>query len=302
MNRENTIEESVSARIPFVTSVAAQQSLPIDEAIAFAVTHRCTRFYIEGAYHADRSDTWSPQRIEHYRAVIRNHGLRPIFHGNYKLPLAHEDEEVRQAAVRSVMREVDIAAALGAAVIVHGSCIFTHRKPMQARLEAIDAFARSVQALYCHAEPLGVELWLENLENYKDRHPFHTIYSQRSEYEYVLSHVPGAKFILDVGHENVGSGDPVGVFTALADRIVALDVNDNRGDYDTHYGLGKGTVDFPRLIQAVVQRGWSGHITVETRGSSLASDLEHLAVAYESCVASAQRSDGRASVDVESTD
>ena len=283
-----TIEENTGARIPFATSISVQESLPIDEAIAFAVAHRCSRFYIEGAYRADCSAAWDTRRVDHYRAVIDDHGLRPIFHGNYKLPLSHEDEDVREAAVRSVMREIDLAASLRAAVIVHGSCIFTHRKPAQARLEAIDAFTRSVSALYRYAEPLGVELWLENLENYKDRHPFHTVYSQRSEYEYVLERVPGVRFILDVGHENVGSGDPVGVFEALADRIVALDVNDNRGEHDTHSGLGKGNVDFRGLVGAIARRGWTGHITVETRGSTLAADLAHLAATWDQDVAAAR--------------
>jgi sugar phosphate isomerase/epimerase len=280
---------SAGTRLPFATSIAVQESLPIDEAIAFAVAHQCSRFYIEGAYRADGAPTWDAPRVEHYRAVIADHGLRPIFHGNYKLPLAHEDEGVRAAAVRAVMHEIDLAASLGAAVIVHGSCIFTHRKPAQARLEAVDAFARSVLALCRHAEPLGVELWLENLEHYKDRHPFHTVYSQRSEYEYVLERVPGVGFILDVGHENVGSGDPVGVFEALADRIVALDVNDNRGEHDTHWGLGKGSVDFAGLMSAIARRGWTGHVTVETRGSTLAADLAHLAVAWERGGAAAPR-------------
>ncbi|MGN6109043.1 MAG: sugar phosphate isomerase/epimerase family protein [Kofleriaceae bacterium] len=274
-------QEPIDARIPFATSIAVQESLPLDEAIAFAVENRCNRFYIEGAYRSDGYAAWTPERVAHYRAILRDRGLRPIFHGNYKLPLSHEDEAVRQATVRSVMKEIDIAAALGASVIVHGSCIFTHRKPAQARLEAIDAFARSVAALQAYAEPLGVELWLENLENYKDRHPFHTVFSQRSEYAHVLERVPGVRFILDVGHENVGSGDPVGVFEQFADRIVALDVNDNRGEHDTHSGLGKGTVDFRALMLAVVRRGWSGHITVETRGSTLAADLAHLAAAYQ---------------------
>ncbi len=277
-------EQMKELGLPFATGLAAQQSLPIDEAMAYAAEHGCSRFYIEGAYRADCSDSWDEARVAKYRGLIRDSGLRPIFHGNYKLPLGHEDEAVREAAVRSVMREVDIVAGLGgaelgAALIVHGSCIFTHKKPAQARLEAIDSFTRSAAALQAYAAPRGVEIWLENLENYKDRHPFHTIYSQRSEYEYVLQRVPGVRFILDVGHENVG-GDPVGVFEAMSDRIVALDVNDNRGEYDTHWGLGKGSVDFAALTRVIAEKKWSGHITVETRGSAFAHDVKFLAGAY----------------------
>lgn len=272
-------------RLPFASSICVQRGAPVDEGIAFALAESCSRFYIECSYE-DRPQSWSDERIKRYVRRVAELALRPIVHGNYKLPVSHESASVRRGAVEGVKAEVDLAAEFGAPLIVHGSAIFTHRNAKLAREQALAAFTESVAELADYAAPKGVELWLENLEYYRDRHPFYTVFSCESDYAYVFERTAqqNVKFILDVGHENVGSGNPAHVFQRFSDRIVALDLNDNEGSKDVHLPLGRGKVDFESLLRVAIRTNWSGHLTFETRGGELSDDLAFLSRSYTAVV------------------
>lgn len=268
--------------LPFAKSICVQRGAGIDESIACAQEERCSCLYLECSYE-DGASSWSSERITHYARRLRNLDLGVIVHGNYKLPLSHESPEVRAAAVAGVKQEIDLASAFDAPVIVHGSSIFTHRNAKLSRSRAVAAFCESVTALAVHAERQGVDLWLENLEFYRDRHPFYTVFSCEEDYAYVLDRVQhtNVRFILDVGHENVGSGEPTKVFGRFRERIVAIDMNDNDGTQDSHLGLGRGRVDYAALLSAMIDCNWSGHLTLETRGVSVGDDLLFLSQTYE---------------------
>lgn len=263
--------------LPFLRGVAIQPSLPLHQAVAEAKSNQCTHVYVEGSYSADGAIAWTDEHFARAQEALGESGIKPIFHGNYKNPLSQDLEELRQAAVAYVKREVDIARRLEAPLIVHGSSIFSHGDPAKVRRQAIESFTRSVGEVVSYATDAGVPVWLENLENYRDRHPFHTVFSNRDDYAYVLENVPGVNFILDVGHENISSGTPVEVFEEFADRIVAMDVNDNSGETDTHSPLGHGAIDFDGLLSAIERTGWNGYFTFETRGARVVEGLEFLA-------------------------
>jgi sugar phosphate isomerase/epimerase len=270
---------------PFAESICVQRGALVDASIELALEYQCSRFYIECSYE-DAAESWSDARIAHYRARIAELCLRPIVHGNYRLPLCHDVSDVRAGAVIAVRREIDLASAFAAPLIVHGSAIFTHRNAKLSRQGGLDAFCESVQELADYAAPLGVQLWLENLEFYKDRHPFYTIFSCEEDYATVLGRIQrdNVRFILDVGHENVGSGNPTAVFERFHERIAALDLNDNHGVQDTHLGLGRGNVDFLGLLGAVHEFGWRGHVTLETRSALVVDDVAFLRRTYvEAC-------------------
>ncbi len=66
----------------------------------------------------------------------------------------------------------------------------------------------------------------------------------------------------DVGHANtMGLIDG---FLELKDRFVNIHVHDNMGATDEHLPVGKGTVDFPRLLGGL--SGYSGRYVIESRG------------------------------------
>ncbi len=269
-----SIEPIQLKRPPFVRNYIAQRSLSYPESLLFAVENHCQGFYIEGSSREDSVMTFDDEKLSLVREGCANHGMLPIMHGDYRNPLSSEIGMVREAAVNYARREIDVAAKLGAPIILHASGLFTHSKVPDYKAQALVEFGRSLQALSVYAGDAGVEIWVENLEFYKDRHPFFTVFSRFEDYVSVLSKAPtNVKMILDVGHEHIAEGDPAKVIRVLGGRLAALSLSDNDGVRDGHLPLGRGALDFSTVLSAIEASGWEGNIVFETRGRPIRDDV-----------------------------
>lgn len=256
---------------------AVQKALPVFESMDLAIKKGATHFYVEGSSKEDNALRWDNDKLSRVKDYMKEHNLSAIYHGNYRNPIANEIYSIREAAVDYAKREVDVAAALGAPLIVHGSCIFTHKNMVPLLKSANIDFAECVNQIAEYASLHGVELWLENLEYYRNKHPFHTVFSKNEDYREVFSRVCNSvRFIIDIGHENISSGKPEEIFREHMDRVVAISVSDNDGMRDSHSDLGSGNLDFSRLVKEIMEVGWRGYLTVETRSGDLAASLDYL--------------------------
>lgn len=71
-------------------------------------------------------------------------------------------------------------------------------------------------------------------------------------------------FCLDTGHFNLFSRVSLDEwFAALGRHLVEVHLHDNAGKEDSHWGLGRGTVDFPLLFGLLKQAGADPVLTVE---------------------------------------
>lgn len=269
-----------SSSIPFITGFAAQRSLPYAESIQFAIENGCKVFYVECASRVDSVTSFCDDKVSKLIALAASKGVSPIVHGNYRNPLSSELDLVREAAVKYAMLEIDLAQKLNAPLIVHGSGLFTHNMINEYKAGALKAYKSSVIALAEYAQHKGVEIWVENLEYYSDKHPFYTVYSKLKEYEELLDGSPdNVRMILDVGHEHI-SGDPIITFNKLKDRIAAVSLNDNDGVHDTHMALGKGTLDISGFLTAMSESGWKGVMAFETRGRDPKDEIAYIEEMY----------------------
>src|SRR5262249_41398351 len=150
------------------------------------------------------------------------------------------------------------------------------RSVKQARRAALEGLVESLNRIADHAAGRQVDIWLENLCNYTKNHPFYYVFTNREEYDFVLDRVQCIKCIFDVSHAHVNGGDPVGSFIEFKDRIVALAFSDNLSNVDSHMPLGNGNVDFHGLISKILQIGWRGVVSFETRGSDLSHSVNYL--------------------------
>jgi sugar phosphate isomerase/epimerase len=239
-----------------------------EDGIVEAARQASTHWYIDGLIPENFPRQWDDRRIEGLLQLVHDHGPRPIFHGNFKIPLAHEVEELRHAGIRYTMSEIDIAHRLGTPIIIHGSVLVENKDPKAMRDRAIHLFLDSVRRIAEYASDRGVPVWVENLPDYQRHHrPFQYCFSNVLEYEFILSQVSYVSFILDVGHGSIEAENPVLTFDKLHDRIVAFSFNDNDETRDLHLPLGQGAVDFPGLLAKVHETRWQGYVFFETRGN-----------------------------------
>lgn len=229
-------------------------------------------------------DQWDESRISNLVNVIAEKHVTPIFHGNFKAPLASDVEQFRFAAVQYVKKEIDLAHQIGAPIIVHGGCIVEPKKIAQAKQIAIENFVKSVRELALYAAGLDVSIYLENLSNYKYYRPFHYIFTYLEEYDYVLTRVglENVYFFLDIGHANICQGDPAAVITKYGDRIKGISFSNNNGAQDQHFGINKGTLNCRAVVRAIVESDWKGLVAFEVRDQSTEKSVEDLLTVYRS--------------------
>lgn len=73
----------------------------------------------------------------------------------------------------------------------------------------------------------------------------------------------GLNLTLDLGHANLNQQIQTFINT-FADKIVHVHACDNKGDYDSHSGIGYGTVDWTSIAKALKRINYSGTVMLES--------------------------------------
>lgn len=83
---------------------------------------------------------------------------------------------------------------------------------------------------------------------------------------------PSFGLCFDTGHFNLFSSVPMEQwFAALGRHLLEVHLHDNRGDADSHWAIGKGTVDFAKFFRLVREHGCRPVWTLEAHD---AGDIE----------------------------
>lgn len=224
---------------------------------------------------------WSSERIENLNNLIKKYNVQPIFHGNFKAPLGSDVDYLREAAVTYVKQEIDIAAKIGAPLVIHGGGIVEPKKIVLAKQKALDNYILSIKELAEYAAEKSVDIYLENLSNYKHYRPFHYVFTHMEEYDYVFNKIDhkNVYFFLDAGHANVGEGDPIAVVEKYHQKIKGISFSNNNGEQDQHFSISRGTVNYSDFIETIHRNNWKGLVAFEVRDKSTLDSVKELASA-----------------------
>jgi sugar phosphate isomerase/epimerase len=126
-----------------------------------------------------------------------------------------------------------------------------------------DAARRSVDALAKTAEPLGVAIALEVIQNDLSRTSSLTGLVEED------IEAGNVGLCLDLGHARL-EGDVGEAIEVAAGHLQTIDVHDNRGRSDDHLVPFEGVIDWPAALTAVQKVGYDGALTFElsARGST----------------------------------
>lgn len=162
---------------------------------------------------------------------------------------------------RKHMASAAFARRVGSRMIVLGGTHAPAKDPELFRIYAKEATSLGQRLFETHGIRLGV-------------HP-HTgsLVETREDIARVMDGTDPRYFFLapDTGHLLAGGSDPVEIFTTYRDRIVHAHLKDyRRAEPGTARGsfvsLGEGSIDFPRIIDAVASRPFDGWLNVELDG------------------------------------
>lgn len=271
--------------LPFCLGVAEQRYLLAEEGIVSAFKNKCTHWYIDGSMHGDMVDRWSADRISYLNKLIEHYKVMPIYHGNFKVPLASDVNDLRLAALHYVKKEIDVCEKINAPLIVHASCIVEPRLIVKTKRKALENYVNSINEIGKYADKKGVVLFLENLSNYKNYRPFHYIFTNLDEYNFLFDKIENMHniyFFLDIGHENICNGDSIEVIRKHHNIMAGISVSNNNGIRDQHLGINDGSVDYKKIVATLIECQWKGILAFETRNKSIEKNIQDLSDIYNS--------------------
>jgi sugar phosphate isomerase/epimerase len=181
------------------------------------------------------------------------------------LSLASDDPDVRARALAEAERALYVARRIPAkALIVHLG--MPRGQGTAGGQDGRGPARRSIEALARAAEPLGIRVALEVIQNELSR--------IGSLVHFVETDLEGLNLgiCLDVGHARL-DGDLLDAIDTAAEHIVAVELHDNRGRQDEHLVPLAGTIDWPAAMTFVQKVGYDGTFTFEIGGSGSPKEL-----------------------------
>jgi sugar phosphate isomerase/epimerase len=117
----------------------------------------------------------------------------------------------------------------------------------------------SLKILSEKAEDSGLKVAVENMPSRS------FILSSKDDFAnlFFKRRIGNIKMTLDIGHANI-MGGLNWFLNFLGDRIIEVHLHDNHGSFDEHNAIGHGTVDWRRLIQALINKKFQGFMIIES--------------------------------------
>jgi len=267
-----------------VSGFALQSYHKAEEGLVYAASHGYNYWYIDGSLHSDFFDQWTEDRIKKLKAKCEEYNIKPIYHGNFKVPISSDVEVLRLCAVEYVKKEIDLAAMLNCNLIIHGGAIVEPRKSVVVKKMALNNLIKSLKTLKRYADDKGVIIWLENLSHYPDYKPFSYVGTTLEELTFIQSKIKIPLF-LDFGHANVNAVNSVLLFfTALHTNIAGVSISNNNGKLDQHLRLENGTIDYSTIVKTMFALGWNGMVAFENRNTNPTASIQGLYALIDSVV------------------
>ena len=203
--------------------------------------------------------TLNPDRVERLNELRSSHGLQYSVHSPYSdTNLCADDSHIREAIIERVERSIRYASTLEArCIVVHPGWTTATEKFNKGRGWQLNL--ASMNRLIKTSEEHGVNLLVENVPP-PNPYLFVTVADLERFYRDIDT-APG--MVLDVGHSNL-QGETIKFLDRFGDRIKHIHVSDNTGDVDRHLPIGCGSIEWPRVIEAVRGTGFDGWLVVES--------------------------------------
>jgi len=211
----------------------------------------------------------TPEKIDagmrEIQDALSSHSLGLVGHMPWFLNIIHPYESVRKAVFAECERVFDTCSRLGIEhVTIHPDFMKLKREQKDVLAETAD----SLRTITKSAKDRGLTLCFENFEE---------DYFTAEQLRRLISSVDGLMFTLDIGHAHMKARKTdtvVHMIKELKPYLRHVHLHDNHGWKDEHLPLGVGTVDVPRVTQALKEAGYDGTITLEIH----AEDREYLAI------------------------
>ena len=191
--------------------------------------------------------------------ALQQHGMALVCHLPTFLSTADLTQSIRDVSLHEILRSLETASELEAEkVVLHPSHIGGMGIYIMEKVKgyAFDSLGKVV----LRADQLGICLCFENM------FPKCMAFFELDDFIEVFDIFPDLKMTLDMGHACIDSPKGKRLFDFLrifGDRIGHVHASDNHGKRDDHLPIGKGSIDFPKVVKALKEIGYNDTVTLE---------------------------------------
>ncbi|UVI27593.1 sugar phosphate isomerase/epimerase family protein [Paenibacillus spongiae] len=216
---------------------------------------RLRRFGYDGIELAGEPDTTDLDMVQ---VLMREHGLTcTSICGIYtaERDLTHQDAAIRSAAVHYVKDCIDMAAQLGAKVVIVVPTAVGRTSPYTSPEKEWEFAVESLREAGAYAASKGVRIAIEALNR------FETYLVNKLETANKLAEQinhPYVGIMADLFHMNIEERDHVQALQMIARHLVHVHIADN-----TREAAGLGQTDFTAIVRTLIEIGYNGALTME---------------------------------------
>jgi sugar phosphate isomerase/epimerase len=187
--------------------------------------------------------------------MIADSGVETTLHGPfYNLNLGARDNHIRTYSLKACLAALEVARAFRSSTMVFHTGFLPQYSP-KGREMWFNDFVQSMEPLLDQAADLDVRLAMENTYE-QDINLFTAIFEHFA--------TSGLGMCLDAGHTTCfGKATPALWSEVFRERICHIHCSDNDGKEDLHWGLGKGVVDFHKILAPLAHYGTMASVTFE---------------------------------------
>ena len=165
------------------------------------------------------------------------------------------NERIREDSVIELLTTAETAANLNIDLMTIHPGLTCMAVPYMEE-KAIEKAKKSLRSLDRISAEYGVMIAVENMPAF----PF--MLGRTAEELKDLLESTNLRFCLDIGHAN--TTDQIDeLIKEFRDRLVNIHIHDNNGEHDEHLTLGKGNIDFKKIIDLL--KGYQGNYIIESR-------------------------------------
>lgn len=173
------------------------------------------------------------------------------------------DEEHNKATFERIRREMEVAAYVGAPIIVvHAT------KPVPKGYDVVEENLRFYGSLLPYAKEYGIKIGVENLFEYDElrerRKPCGIGTSEKLSAFMELLDPEWFTVCFDIGHAAINVENPEDAIRNLKGKIGCLHVHDNDYVNDQHLVPYLGKTDWEEVCRAFAEIGYDGDFTLES--------------------------------------
>lgn len=169
--------------------------------------------------------------------------------------LAHPDPALREQAVRYVRACVDLAAEVGAPLVIVTPNPVGKTRPLAPRASELEWAVEAVRSAGEYAAQAGVLLAIEPINRYET----YLINSGEQALDFVRQvGLPSVRMMLDTFHLNIEDPEPGETVRRCAGQLIHLHVADSN-----RQSVGRGHFDFRSLVAALAEIGYAGALAME---------------------------------------